>query len=192
MDYSSKYGLGYQLSDQTVGVYFNDNTKMIAEKEGDKEINYVYSTKTKDKNQPQQTIITENMQKISLTEFPPELKKKITLYKHFFKYFKNKKLKVSNNFGPLCENDDFLHDDVQILVQETDKSTSPPDHCQSAFKASSNLTRAANVYIQRYYRTKYTIVFLLSNKSFQISYADQSELIFVLDSKVVHSICRMS
>ena len=49
VDYSSKYGLGYQMSDQTVGVYFNDNTKMIEEKEGDREINYVYSTKTKDK-----------------------------------------------------------------------------------------------------------------------------------------------
>ena len=49
VDYSTKYGLGYSLSNGTTGVYFNDNTKMIAEKEGDREINYVYSTKTKDK-----------------------------------------------------------------------------------------------------------------------------------------------
>ncbi len=29
VDYSSKYGLGYLLSDGTTGIYFNDSTKMI-------------------------------------------------------------------------------------------------------------------------------------------------------------------
>jgi hypothetical protein len=29
VDYSYKYGLGYQLSDGSVGVLFNDNTKMV-------------------------------------------------------------------------------------------------------------------------------------------------------------------
>ena len=29
VDYSSKYGLGYSLSNGTVGVYFNDNSKML-------------------------------------------------------------------------------------------------------------------------------------------------------------------
>ena len=29
VDYSAKYGLGYSLSNQTTGVYFNDNTKLI-------------------------------------------------------------------------------------------------------------------------------------------------------------------
>lgn len=28
VDYSSKYGLGYLLSDGTTGIYFNDCTKM--------------------------------------------------------------------------------------------------------------------------------------------------------------------
>jgi hypothetical protein len=28
VDYSSKYGLGYLLSDGTTGIYFNDSTKM--------------------------------------------------------------------------------------------------------------------------------------------------------------------
>jgi polo-like kinase 1 len=29
VDYSSKYGLGYLLSDGTTGIYFNDATKMV-------------------------------------------------------------------------------------------------------------------------------------------------------------------
>ena len=29
VDYSSKYGLGYLLSDGTTGIYFNDSTKMV-------------------------------------------------------------------------------------------------------------------------------------------------------------------
>ena len=86
------------MSDHTIGVFFNDNTKMMAEKEGDREVNYIYSTKTKDKLQPANFIVIENVQKISLVEFPPELKKKVTLYKHFYKYFKSKKLKQMKNF----------------------------------------------------------------------------------------------
>lgn len=93
VDYSAKYGLGYIMSDQTIGVFFNDNTKMIADKDGDQSVNYIYCTKTKDKQQPSNFILIDNFQKISLMEYPPELKKKITLYKHFYKYFKSKKLK---------------------------------------------------------------------------------------------------
>ena len=34
VDYSSKYGLGYTLSDGTCGVYFNDNSKMLRHNSG--------------------------------------------------------------------------------------------------------------------------------------------------------------
>lgn len=30
IDYSSKYGIGYALSNGTIGVYFNDSTKILA------------------------------------------------------------------------------------------------------------------------------------------------------------------
>lgn len=35
VDYSTKYGLGYLLSDGSTGVYFNDSTKIIIEKDGE-------------------------------------------------------------------------------------------------------------------------------------------------------------
>lgn len=34
IDYSSKYGLGYLLSDGSAGVFFNDSTKIVAETNG--------------------------------------------------------------------------------------------------------------------------------------------------------------
>jgi len=34
VDYSSKYGLGYLLSDLSAGVFFNDSTKIVAESTG--------------------------------------------------------------------------------------------------------------------------------------------------------------
>jgi len=34
VDYSDKYGLGYQLCDNSVGVLFNDNTKVILDAAG--------------------------------------------------------------------------------------------------------------------------------------------------------------
>jgi hypothetical protein len=35
VDYSTKYGLGYLLSDGSTGVYFNDSTKIIIDKNGE-------------------------------------------------------------------------------------------------------------------------------------------------------------
>jgi len=35
VDYSDKYGLGYQLSDNSVGVLFNDNTRLILTTQGE-------------------------------------------------------------------------------------------------------------------------------------------------------------
>jgi polo-like kinase 1 len=34
VDYSTKYGLGYVLSDQSAGVFFNDSTKIVVEHKG--------------------------------------------------------------------------------------------------------------------------------------------------------------
>jgi polo-like kinase 1 len=36
VDYSSKYGLGYLLSNGMAGVYFNDSTKIIIDLKGTK------------------------------------------------------------------------------------------------------------------------------------------------------------
>ena len=34
VDYSSKYGLGYYLSNEATGVFFNDSTKIVLDPDG--------------------------------------------------------------------------------------------------------------------------------------------------------------
>ena len=41
VDYSSKYGLGYLLSDGTTGIYFNDATKMVLDQTGQYSFFYI-------------------------------------------------------------------------------------------------------------------------------------------------------
>lgn len=40
VDYSSKYGLGFCLSDQTEGTYFNDSVKIVSD-EGSKSFSVI-------------------------------------------------------------------------------------------------------------------------------------------------------
>lgn len=79
VDYSDKYGFGYQLSDDSIGVSFNDQTKLILladlhsmhyiERSGKE---YYYA----------------------LDGFPTELQKKVKLLNYFQQYMKENLLKV--------------------------------------------------------------------------------------------------
>ena len=49
VDYSTKYGLGYLLSDNSAGVFFNDSTKIVAEEKAT--VFYYYERKTFQNNE---------------------------------------------------------------------------------------------------------------------------------------------
>ena len=78
VDYSTKYGLGYLLSDGSTGVYFNDSTKIIVDKNGD---NFQYIEKKQGDRADTNT-------SYKLSEYPAEreLQKKVTLLQHFRNY----------------------------------------------------------------------------------------------------------
>ena len=77
IDYSSKYGLGYILSDGHVGVYFNDSTKIIYRPNG---ANFIYI----ERNSAEKTeIITPH---VFSEEFSKDLNKKVILLQHFKAY----------------------------------------------------------------------------------------------------------
>jgi polo-like kinase 1 len=76
VDYSSKYGLGYLLSNGATGVFFNDSTKIILDIKTGK-FDYM-ERRTSDK----QDIVSSH----TLTEYPKELQKKVTLLQHFKSY----------------------------------------------------------------------------------------------------------
>jgi polo-like kinase 1 len=76
VDYSSKYGLGYLLSNGSIGVFFNDSSKIILET-GTSDFNYI-ERKLPDR----QEVIYPN----NLNSYSDELKKKVTLLQHFKSY----------------------------------------------------------------------------------------------------------
>ena len=78
VDYSSKYGVGYLLSNNTYGVFFNDSTKIIFDPYQDT-LEYV-NRKGNDRNRNE---------KYQMSDYPSELKKKVTLLQHFQGYLEN-------------------------------------------------------------------------------------------------------
>jgi polo-like kinase 1 len=77
IDYSSKYGLGYILSDGHIGVYFNDSTKIIYRPNG---ANFIYIERN---SQEKTEIITPH---VFSEEFSKDLNKKVILLQHFKAY----------------------------------------------------------------------------------------------------------
>lgn len=82
VDYTSKYGLGYLLSDGSSGVYFNDSTKTILEANGE-EFQYIERKKNSEESpRRSEPVIASH----TLGNYPDQLQKKVTLLKHFRSY----------------------------------------------------------------------------------------------------------
>jgi len=80
VDYSTKYGLGYSLSNGCTGVYFNDNTKVLRSSDG---LHFEYMER---KTAERIDIVTSH----TLDEYPKEIHKKVLLLKHFHEYLEGK------------------------------------------------------------------------------------------------------
>ena len=76
VDYSSKYGLGYHLSNQSVGVFFNDATKIVLDPNS-YHFDYI-ERRTTDRQ--------DVGKEYNINEYPPSLQKKVTLLQHFRSY----------------------------------------------------------------------------------------------------------
>ena len=95
VDYSSKYGLGYLLSNGSTGVFFNDSTKILLSPSGDK---FKYLER---KGPDRQDVVTEHL----LTDYPKDLQKKVTLLQHFRSYLEGD---IKQETGEeKCEEGDF-------------------------------------------------------------------------------------
>ncbi|CAM5142588.1 unnamed protein product [Eretmochelys imbricata] len=85
VDYSDKYGLGYQLCDNSVGVLFNDSTRLIMYNDGDS-LQYIEQNSTESY--------------FTVRSYPSTLTKKITLLKYFRNYMSEHLLKAGANITP--------------------------------------------------------------------------------------------
>ena len=73
IDYSSKYGIGYALSNNMIGAYFNDSTKMLTHCE-----DFFYYIERVERE--------DVVRKHYFRDYPFELKKKVSLFNHFKGY----------------------------------------------------------------------------------------------------------
>ena len=75
VDFSSKYGLGYSLTDGCTGVFFNDSSKIILDLNGS---NFQYIERGPDKQ--------EKFNSHTLSKYPDDLEKKVKLLRYFKSY----------------------------------------------------------------------------------------------------------
>ena len=131
MDYSTKYGLGYYLSNEATGVFFNDSTKIVLDPNGH-HFDYMErrSNDRQDVGKPH-----------TLTEYPKELQKKVTLLQHFWSY-----------------------------LEGNDKSKSLMDKNAMASEAEKERKIKDVVYVKKWMRTRHAIMFRLSNKVVQVNF----------------------
>ncbi|CAJ0951390.1 unnamed protein product [Ranitomeya imitator] len=85
VDYSDKYGLGYQLCDNSVGVLFNDSTRLIMYNDADS-LQYI------ERNNSESYL--------NVRSYPSTLTKKITLLKYFRNYMSEHLLKAGASITP--------------------------------------------------------------------------------------------
>ena len=163
VDYSSKYGLGYLLSNGFSGVFFNDSSKIILNPKTNV-FNYIERRMT-DK---QEIVSTHTM-----NEYPKDLQKKVTLLHHFKNYLEgennsNDQQTAANSNTPEDENKEEKDGDKD---KDKDKDKEKKDK--------------PFTYVKKWMRTRHAIMFRLSNKIVQVCFQDKTEIILSSESRVV-------
>lgn len=146
IDYSNKYGLGYQLTNGCIGVYFNDSTSIIVAAD-EVHFEYLFWENGSDRTTMHRKLYT-------IDSYPTELQKKVILMKHFRGYMQENLYK-------------------------------PPMYSFTDLERTTNLD-----YLTKYLRTKYAVVFRLSNRVVQINFFDHSKLVLSSEAEIVTYIDR--
>jgi polo-like kinase 1 len=139
------------LSDLSAGVFFNDSTKVVAEPSCNQF--YYYERKAIAANEKQDVMST-----YSLTSFPKELQKKVTLLQHFKSY-------LEQIYDP-AEKEQLIQRNKQNAAN---KLQYPP----------------GSVYVKKWMRTKHAIMFRLSNKIVQVNFQDHTEILLNSENRYV-------
>jgi polo-like kinase 1 len=158
VDYTSKYGLGYMLANGSIGVYFNDSTKIILSSNGQ---NFEYMERTSAraaKMAALKGLASPEAQRAShtLKDFPTSLTKKVTLLKHFKSYLKG---------------------------QDENRNDLPCKDEVDSLKAGSGDENM--IFVKKWVRTRHAILFRMSNRTVQVAFFDKTEIILASQAKLV-------
>lgn len=164
VDYSSKYGVGYSLSDGSIGVYFNDSTKIILGPAGH-QFDYI-TRRTQDKPEVRTTH--------GFDDYPKDLQKKVTLLRHFKNYMLTDCLEKKDGVMMGESGLPHLHlrqnEPANANANATPRDGQPPQQQQQQ-----------QLYVKKWMRNEHAIHFQLCNKIVQVIFFDRTEL--VLSSK---------
>jgi polo-like kinase 1 len=164
VDYSSKYGLGYLLSNVSTGVFFNDSTKIVLDTDCH---NFIYyERRTSDKK--------DIGSSHTLTDYPKDLHKKVTLLQHFRSYLEGSAKKGEEE-----------EDAKQIGTERMNKPEEEEKKEETKETPAKKEMSEDTVYVKKWMRTRHAIMFRLSNKVVQVNFQDHTEIILSSESKVV-------
>jgi polo-like kinase 1 len=151
--------LGYLLSNGFTGVFFNDSSKIILDPKTNN-FNYI-ERRMSDKQ--------EIAYSHTLSEYPKELQKKVTLLQHFRSYLEGD----STNAGGLATSSE---------IKNFEKNTNNED-----VKTGDDSLKKINnyVYVKKWMRTRHAIMFRLSNRIVQVCFQDHTEIILSSESRIV-------
>jgi len=165
VDYSSKYGLGYLLSNNLTGVFFNDSSKIILNPQ---KLTFNYIER---RQSDKQEIIATH----SLSDFPKDLQKKVTLLHHFRSYLEGENTNNMNNINTNPDDKQIMINFKNIQINETETKID-----EDISKKPVN-----SVFVKKWMRTKHAIMFRLSNKIVQVCFSDHTEIILSSEQRVV-------
>ncbi|TMW56886.1 hypothetical protein Poli38472_002811 [Pythium oligandrum] len=158
VDYTSKYGMGYVLSNGSAGVYFNDSTKIISSGDG---MTLEYMERV-----PEATAQPEPFVRYPADMYDPSLGKKVTLLSHFQTYLIDEREKKP---------------EIAAFEQEIDRFVIPDEKVTSSTKDDTDRM----VFVKKWVKTKHAVLFCLSNHTFQFNFFDSSKLILSSNGRVV-------
>jgi len=160
VDYSSKYGLGYLLSNGSSGAYFNDATKILAEGNlTDSAFNYI-------ERNPNTRV--DSMLDYKFDDYPKEIQKKVVLLQHFKRYLEG------DNMGDIGRRNDPLQQQSAAVSNKTRRMG----------LNNEDKEKAPLVYVKKWMRNKHAIMFRFNNKLVQVIFQDQTEVLLSSELRV--------
>lgn len=189
VDYSSKYGLGFLLSDGSAGVYFNDATKIILEPAG---LAFDYVERAR-RSSPVVEVgggrqgaaaaraagaASEKFPprvRHTLEDFPPELQKKVTLLNHFRGYLHE-----------LVKKDEGTGGALSTAGRRGGAGDGGRDEAVPARGGGGQGAGGEPLtFLKKWLRTRNAILFRLSNRTVQVVFSDHTEILLSKDARVI-------
>ena len=145
-------GIGYQMNNKNIGVYFNDNSQMVKIFNIDKYIIYHYKD------------FLLNQIKSSVIELPPvnissNMKKKISFLGHIV--------------------DEFMKKDKKKHKKTKKRDSESSQYKKDSEMEGSEDSKNEDIFLKKYKKTSNAYFFVLSNKNIQANFFDKTKIIFI-------------